>query len=383
MVLVRDVMAALAELAPPTWAEEWDRVGLQLGDEGQACRRVLVALELRDDVVEQAVAAAYTLVVLHHPPLFRPLSQLPYETPFGRRLRALVSHGVAVAAAHTNWDRSPWGTSEALAQRLNLGNTRVLVPGGEALWKLVVYVPATHEAQVREALGKAGAGALGRYRDCTFRHPGTGTFRPLPGADPFLGQVGELSEVQEVRVETVVPAHARHEAVRAMLAVHPYEEVAYDLWPLAVERRDVGFGRVGELPEPMGFPEFCRWVEMRLGTRALRAEGRPSGPVRRVAVMGGSGASVIPAAARAEAEVLVTGDVGHHRMQEALDLGLVVVDAGHRATEEPGVAALAQHLARIAEGRGLSLDVVYVPGPVDDAVPAHGEGGKAHVREEG
>jgi len=291
--------------------------------------------------------------VLHHPAIWKGVKHLRTDEALGRRVEYCLRHGIAVYAAHTNYDAAPDGVSDALANRLGLEDVRVLeVTQRDRLQKLVVFVPQGHEGAVHQAMSAAGAGWIGKYSHCSFQVSGTGTFMPREGADPFIGKVGELERTPEVRVETVVPLSLARRVVAAMLRAHPYEEVAYDLIPLDNEGPEAGVGRLGRLAAPLTLADFAGVVKAACRVPALRLVGDPQRQVQRVAVCGGDGHSLLAAAARAGADVLVTGDIGHHDALDALDLGLAVVDAGHYGTELPAMEDLAEWLNQRLEDEG-------------------------------
>jgi hypothetical protein len=228
---------------------------------------------------------------------------------------------------------------------------RPLAAGGELL-KLVVFVPAGYESQVADALFASGAGEVGSYDRCSFRSSGTGTFRPGPGTTPFIGRAGETEAVRELRLETVLPREAAHRAVERMLKAHPYEEVAYDLIPLANRRSDVGLGRIGRLEQALPLGEFALQVKTALGANSLRLVGDAGRRVAKVALCGGSGSSLLAEAVRQGADVLVTGDVKYHEAKNAESQGIALIDGGHFATEQLMVAGLSAVLRREAEKKG-------------------------------
>lgn len=358
LVTVADVLRALEQRAPASLAESWDNVGLQVGNPQGPVRRVLTALEVTDAVLAEADSLQADLVVSHHPLIFRPLRHLRLDDPVGQRVARALQSGIAVIALHTNFDLAAGGLNDLLAAEIGLQNVRVLDNiRPEGLCKLVVFVPATHLEAVHDAVCGAGAGHIGKYSDCTFRLSGTGTFRPLPGADPYLGQVGEREEAAEVRLETVVPEGRLEAVVRAMLAAHPYEEVAYDVFRLDNPGLPRGLGRIGTVTETIGLQQVAELVRDRLGLDYVRVAGDPRRGVRTVAVCGGAGASVIPAAVRAGADVLITGDLKHHDADEALARGLALIDAGHFGTEKRAGQWLADWLRADAEAAGWTLDI--------------------------
>lgn len=359
MPKVEQIIRYLEELAPPQWAESWDNVGLQVGDPQAPAGSVLVALELTDGVVEEAVQSGARMVVVHHPPIFKPLKALRFDTAGGRRLQRLIQAGIALYAAHTNLDQARGMTNDSLAAAAGLAEHAVLQQVGEERYqKLVVFVPQGYEDGVRDALARAGAGHIGNYSHCTFQAQGTGTFLPLEGSTPFLGEQGRLERAAEYRLETIIPESRARQAVQAMLAAHPYEEVAYDLYPLANPGPVRGHGRIGPLEQPTTLGALVDRLKGRLAIPHLRMVGDPARTVSTVAVGAGSGGFLIGAAARRGADVLVTGDVGYHDAQEATDLGLAVLDVGHYGSEAIVVPPLAAYLRERLAADGLPVAVV-------------------------
>lgn len=355
---IQDLVGLVHSLFPPSLAEDWDNVGLQVGDPAAPVRRVLVALDPSERALAQAIELGAEALLTHHPLLLRPLKQLTPRDETGRVVLAAARQQVAVLCAHTNLDRAAGGLNDWLADRLGLAGAVPLAAGDADLLKLVVYVPQGHEAAVADALFAAGAGRIGGYDRCSFRSPGTGTFRPGAETRPFLGRVGEVEEAAEIRLETILPGSLAGKALEKMGRVHPYEEVAYDLYPLANRRPDVGLGRIGRLPESVPLKEFAARAKTALGCSALRAVGSLDAPVSKVAVCGGSGASLVSEAARQGADVLVTGDVKYHEARLAESLGLALLDAGHFATERIVATELAALLRQCCSERGWTIEFV-------------------------
>lgn len=343
---VAQIAEAVERIAPPPLAEEWDNCGLQVGDPAARAKRVLVALTPLPEVLDEAEGSDFLL--LHHPLIFDPIKALDTTSYPGDLLARAVRKDLSVYAAHTSYDASPEGVSVALAGALGLrGPLRVVSPRG-ALRKLVVFVPEEGVDAVARALAEAGAGVIGEYTECTFLTRGTGTFRGGEGANPYLGERGRLEKVEEVRLETVVPAYAAQRAVDAATAAHPYEEVALDVYPVEGFPEGCGYGRIGALPEPLAAEDLREHVSDVLGFPA-RLVADPGGRIDRVAVLGGSGSSFIPEAAASGAHAYVTGDVDYHDALLAESLGLTVIDAGHAATELPSLDSLAARLADLVD----------------------------------
>ncbi|NNV05422.1 Nif3-like dinuclear metal center hexameric protein [Geobacillus sp. C56-T2] len=325
-----EIVQLIEQLAPKQLAMKDDPIGLQIGTLNKPVKKVMVALDVLEEVVAEAANEQVDLIIAHHPPLYRPLKRLLTDDGHGRMIAACLNYGIAVYAAHTNLDVAAGGVNDWLAEALGLHHPTVLVPTyTEPLKKLVVYVPVTHAEAVRKAVGDAGAGHIGRYSHCTFNSRGIGTFLPEEGAQPFIGAQGRLEEVEEVRIETIVPTALEREVVQAMLAVHPYEEVAYDLYPLDNEGRRFGLGRIGRLPQPMTLRALAERVKTVFSVPAVRVVGRLDDVVQTVAVLGGDGNKFVAAAASAGADVYVTGDVYYHTAHDAQALGLRLIDPGH------------------------------------------------------
>lgn len=356
---VADIAALAEALAPRDLAEPWDHVGLQVGAADQPVERVLVALEVTDDVVRR-LDATPTLVVSHHPLLFRPLEAVRADRPTGRHVAALLRADASLIACHTNWDKAPGGTDDALAQALGLTAPVPLVPAERALYRLSVIVPEESLDELRDALAAAGAGESERYRRASFSVHGESTYEAREGAHPVHGAVGALSVRGEHRLEMVVSGERLGAATHALLAAHPYEEPAWGVDRLHRGARFGGLGRIGDWPEPTTATGLAGAVGRALEAPGVRVAGRVDAVVLRVASVGGSGRSLLTAAAEAGADAVVTADIGHHDARLAEELGLAVVDAGHRETEMPGVRALRRELERRLRAAGHPLPVELV-----------------------
>lgn len=355
----RTIINIIENMAPAHLAEDWDNVGLHVGASATKVERVLVTLDINIEVAREAVAKKAEMIVAHHPLFYKPFKNIRFDRPEGALIKLLVENNIAVYCAHTNLDSAANGVNEELARKLGLVDIEVLVPDkGEKLYKIVVFIPQGHEDAVREAMSRAGAGWIGNYSDCTFQTGGTGTFRPLEGADPFIGRVGELEKAEEYRLETIVPEKWLSRVVKAMIAAHPYEEVAYDLYPLANEGAKLGLGRTGKLPAPITFEDFCRQVKETLALDNIKFGGSLSDQVQRVALCSGGGAGFMAQAAAAGADVFVTGDVKYHDANGALAMGLKFIDAGHYGTERIIVPRVADVIKQAVADGNLALEVM-------------------------
>lgn len=335
---IAELLEALGRRAPWASAAGWDPVGLQLGDPEAPVRRAAVCHEVTDEVAAALEAEPADLVVSYHPLLFEATTRwVAGDGPAGRAWR-LVRAGVALAACHTNFDVARGGAADALADDLGLVECVGFAPlfGADSA-KLVTFLPAEAADSVLEALAGAGAGVIGNYTHCSFRAEGLGSFFATESSDPAVGLRGALNREPEVRLEVVVPPAREPEVLAALVAAHPYEEPAYDVLGRRGEARMLG--RVGRPPAAWTLRELGERVRGALGARP-RLAGEPDRPLERVAVLPGSGADFLEAAADAAADAVVTGDVSHHRARAALDRGLALVDPGHAATERPGLRRL-------------------------------------------
>lgn len=337
----QDVTALLEERFPPTLALEWDHSGLQAGTLARPCRRAMVALDFDLSILPRLQGV--DLLVTHHPLLFRPVHTIRPETPLGQKLRTLLTEDVACYAVHTPYDIAHGGLGEVLAAFLDLRGVRPLAPQGRLL-KLVMFVPQGHVEAVADAVFSAGAGKIGRYGRCSFRAQGTGTFLPEVGARPYLGEVGKEERVAEVRLETVVPAERLPQVLRAMFSAHPYEEVAYDVYPLEGPPGLHGLGRVGELSGEAAGEDLAQKMATALGASQVQTYGDLTRPVGRVALCGGSGGTLWPDALAVGAELYITGEIDYHDGIAAAESGLAVVALGHRESERPFVGHVANIL---------------------------------------
>lgn len=362
------IMGWLEELAPRAVAEEWDNVGLLVGSPRQQVQRVAVALDARESTIREATAMKADLLLTHHPVIFRPLNAVRTDLASGGRVASALAAGLAVYAMHTNLDIAPGGVNDALAEVLGVTGTKPLtLDPGVKKQKLVVFVPQGYAAAVRDAISAAGAGVIGEYTHCTFGSPGEGTFRPSGAANPFTGETRELNLEDEIRVEAVLPAFLGDKAVRAAKRVHPYEEMAYDLYPLEEKDPRWGLGRVGYLPKAPGgdyltLREVASRVKERLGCQGLRVTGDLSRPVRKVALCGGKAGELLRQAAAKGADVYITGEAGYHEAQEAEDLGLALIEAGHYETEVVVLPRLVHWLEEKARENKAELETTIIAG---------------------
>jgi dinuclear metal center YbgI/SA1388 family protein len=359
-LLVRDLTALLDGWYDPAWAESWDAVGLVCGDPDQPVEKVLLAVDPAPSVVAEALEWGADLVVCHHPLLLSAVHGIGAETPKGRVVHDLVRGGVALFTAHTNADVPVDGVNDSLARAVGILDPEVLLDEDDfAVDKLVAFVPTEHADAVRAAVSEAGAGEVGDYDTVSFTSTGEGRFRPMPGSTPAIGAVGDLEVVAESRVEVVYPRPLRRRVVEALLAVHPYEEAAYDVLELAEppggHRSTRGHGRIGPLARPVSLREFADQVATALPATAhgVRVAGDPDRLVGTVAVGSGSGDYLLDAVLGTDADVYVTSDLRHHRAGEFLEHeGPALVDVAHWAAEWTWLPVLEHKVQEAVRSRG-------------------------------
>jgi dinuclear metal center YbgI/SA1388 family protein len=353
-----EIIQLFEQFSPKGIAMEGDKIGLQIGRLNKKIDRIMIALDVLENVIDEAIEKNVQLIIAHHPFIYRPLQRIDTDTIQGRMVEKLLKHEIAVYAAHTNLDIAKGGVNDLLADALGLENYEVLVPTYEtSLKKIVVFVPAENAEEIREAIGKSGAGFIGNYSYCSFSAPGMGRFLPGDQAQPYIGESGKLESVKEVRVETIVPESLLKKTITAMLKAHPYEEVAYDIYPVENKGELLGLGRIGTIPE-MTLGEFAEKVKVALEVKRVRVVGDVHSKVKKVAVLGGDGNKYFTQAKFKGADVYVTGDIYYHTAHDAMMLGLNMIDPGHNVEKvmKKGLAAVLGKLCAEA-----SYDVEIFP----------------------
>lgn len=351
-----EIIQLFEQFSPKSYAMEGDKIGLQIGRLNKPVENVMVALDVLEEVVDEAIEKNVQLIIAHHPPIFRPLKSINTDTPAGRLIEKLIKHDIAVYAAHTNLDVAIGGVNDMLAEALRLINTEVLYPTFETqLKKLVVYVPVEKAEDVKQALGDAGAGAIGNYSHCTFSSSGTGEFLPNESANPYIGQQGKLESVKEERIETIFPVHLEKRILSAMFKSHPYEEIAYDIYRLENKGETLGLGRIGDIQE-MTLKEFADYVKQALDVKGVRVVGDMNSKVKKVAVLGGDGNKYFTAAKFKGADVYVTGDMYYHIAHDAMMMGLNIIDPGHNV-EKVMKKGVAKKLEDMCKEKGFEVSI--------------------------
>lgn len=343
MVTIKDVLRSLETLANPALQESYDNSGLIAGDREAECKGILVSLDVTEAIVQEAVDKKCNLIVTHHPIVFKGLKKLTGSNYVERTIINAIKNDVAIYAIHTNLDNVLHGVNGKVASLFELENTRVLLEKRNTLKKIVTFVPESHVEAVRLAMFDSGAGTIGLYDQCSFNIQGTGTFRPMEGADPFSGTPGERFSGDEVRVELIYPFYLERQLVANLKKAHPYEEVAYYINELTNTEKETGSGIIGNLKVEVDESAFLAMVKQKLGAGVLRHTSFLNKPIKKVAFCGGAGFFLLPVAIAAGADVFVTSDIKYHEFFDA-DGKILLVDAGHFETEQYTIELLAEYL---------------------------------------
>lgn len=340
---VADIVNFLESSFPLSLQESYDNSGLICGRLEQEVTGVLLCLDSIEATVEEAIAKKCELIIAHHPIVFKGLKKISGSTYVERVIEKCIQHRISLYAIHTNLDNHLDGVNSEMAKRIGLSNIRILRPMSGQLFKLVVYVPTDAMHTLDHAILNAGAGSIGHYSECHFRVEGTGTFKPNHSANPKIGTAGKREEVQEYRVEYLVPKTCLSKVLRAMTDAHPYEEVAYDVIALENIDQRIGAGVIGELSQEMEALSFLKSLKKTFGCAVIRHTNLLNKPIRKVALCGGAGSFLLSDAIRAKADIFITGDFKYHEFFDA-ENHLIIADIGHFESEQFTPQLLAEKL---------------------------------------
>ncbi len=340
-----EITAYLESFAPLVYQEDYDNSGLIVGYPNQEIREALISLDCTEAVVDEAIATNCQLIISHHPIVFKGLKKFNGKTYVERVVEKAIKNSIAIYAIHTNLDHVAAGVNRKIAEKLGLVNCRILSPPKNLLKKLVTFVPIAQAEEVRTALFAAGAGNIGNYSEVSFNADGTGTYKAGENANPFLGELGKQHREPEVRIETIFPINLENKILTALILAHPYEEVAYDLYPITNSYAEVGAGLIGELASPQEEIEFLHHVKTQMQADVIRHTVFTGKKVVRVAICGGSGSFLLKQAIAAGADVFVTADFKYHEFFDA-EGKLVIADIGHFETEQFTQELLAEIISK-------------------------------------
>mgnify|MGYP001271816731 CR=1 FL=1 len=329
---IKEIIQSIEQLAPVSLQEEYDNSGVQVGDVNREATGALLAIDVTENVVDEAISLGCNLIISHHPLAFKPFKSLTGKDYVERCMMGAIKNDIVIYAAHTNLDNAEGGVNYKLAEMLELDNVKILQPKEDSLLKFVTTVPMQHAESVRNALFNAGAGHIGNYDSCSYNLTGEGTFRAGKGASPYVGEINEMHFESEVRIETVLPVMKKDEVLRALLAVHPYEEPVYDLYPIKNEWTRHGSGVVGILPEPMSEQDFLYLLKDIFVLPTIRHSKIRGKEIRDVAICGGSGSFLIPKVISYGADSFITGEAKYNDFYDVEDRILLAV-VGHYESE--------------------------------------------------
>lgn len=330
---IKELTRYLENIAPLAYQESYDNSGLIVGDPNAEISKTLVSLDCTEEVVDEAIAKGCNLIISHHPIVFKGLKKFNNRNYVERTVIKAIKNNIALYAIHTNLDNVIGGVSSKIAEKLGLVNQAILSPKSGLLKKLVVYVPRLQVEEVRQALFDAGAGSIGDYDQCSYNTAGYGTFRPLDGANPTIGEIGQQERVEETKVEVIFQAPKERDVIVAMLAAHPYEEVAYHIVNLANNLSYVGSGVIGNLHTPMAVQDILPYLKDRLNLNVIRHTQLIDKPIERIAVCGGAGGFLLSEAKRSGADLFVTADYKYHEFFDA-EGDIIIADIGHFESEQ-------------------------------------------------
>ncbi len=351
---VKDITKTLEELAPLAHAEDFDNVGLLVGNPNMAVTGVLVTLDTLENVVDEAIAKKCNLIVSFHPIIFSGLKKITGSTYVERVVLKAIRHNIAIYSMHTALDNSKMGVNAKICEVLGLKNPEILIPKKGTIKKLVTYAPVADADKVKIALFEAGAGDIGNYSDCSYSLEGVGSFKAGNLANPTKGEIGQVHFEKESQINVIFTFEKEKSILQSLFKAHPYEEVAYEVVTLENTNQDIGMGMIGTLETEMDEREFLLQVKSKMNASVVRHSQLLNKKVKKVAVLGGSGAFAISAAKRANADVFITSDIKYHQFYEA-ENELVIVDIGHFETEQFTKDLLVDHLTKKIPNFAVSL----------------------------
>ncbi len=344
-MLIKDIIDEIEKFAPTAYAEGFDNVGLLTGSTNDKVKGVLVTLDTLEDVIDEAIEKDCNLILSFHPIIFSGLKKLTGSNYVERTVLKAIKNDIAIYAIHTALDNSFQGVNDMICEQLGLRNKKILVPQPGTIKKLTTFVPKKDAASVREALFAAGAGTIGNYDHCSFNLLGSGSFRGNEESNPVIGRKGETHYEEEVQIGVTFPKHLEKAILKALFERHPYEEVAYEVISLENLNQHIGMGMIGELEEELEEETFLKQVKKTFGTGCIRHSKLLEKPIKKVAVLGGSGSFAIEKAAAAGADIFITADLKYHDFYKA-EQKLVLADIGHYESEQYTKNLLASFLKK-------------------------------------
>lgn len=330
---IKEVVSYLEEIAPLQLQESYDNSGLIIGDSDSEVKSILVTLDCTEEVVDECINQGSNLIVAHHPVIFSTINKLSYDSHIGRTIIKAIRNNIAIYAFHTNLDNIIHGVNSKIADKLSLENRSILSPKKDVLRQLVFYCPSKHMDKVVDELFEIGAGAIGLYDKCSFHVTGKGTFRPLNKSNPYVGDIGKMHTEREERIELVFPSHLESRVVDRLIDVHPYEQVAYQLYSLSNSHYEIGAGLIGELKQEIDASSFLKTLKKQMRTDVVRHTSIIKDKIKKVALCGGSGSYLLDVAKSYGADIFITADFKYHDFFMAEDK-IIIADIGHYESEQ-------------------------------------------------
>lgn len=330
---VQNIIDFFEEISPLAYAESFDNVGLLVGNPSDKVSGILITLDTTERVVAEAIEKNCNLIVSFHPIIFSGLKKLTGKTYVERAVIKAIRHDIAIYAIHTALDNSFWGVNARICDILGLSSRKILIPQQETIQKLITFVPENQAENLRKALFEAGAGNIGNYSDCSFNLSGIGTFKGNEQSNPAVGEKNILHHEKETQVGVIFPKHLQNKVLEALFKNHPYEEVAYEVYTLKNNHQHIGLGMVGELAQALSEKDFLQMLKDKMQTDCVRYSALTGKLIKKVAVLGGSGAFAIGDAIKAQADAFVTADVKYHEFFQA-ENKILIADIGHYESEQ-------------------------------------------------
>ena len=333
MTSIGEIIVELEKAAPLSFQEKYDNCGLLIGNKDEIISNILVCLDCTEYIIDEAISKKCNLIISHHPLIFNGIKKLTGDTYIEKTILKAIKNDIAIYAIHTNLDNVLLkGVNSKIAEKLNLSNLRILLPKSEKLAKLVTFAPIEFAEKIRQTLFETGAGHISNYSNCSFNTEGLGTFKGNDLSHPFVGKANELHLELETKIETIFPLYLKNEIISALLTIHPYEEVAYDIIKLENEWHSLGSGMVGELQMEMSQSEFLKFLKSNLNLEVIKFTSINK-PINKIALCGGSGSFLLSKAIQAKADVFITSDFKYHEFFDA-EGSIMICDVGHYESEQ-------------------------------------------------
>ncbi|MBW1615858.1 MAG: Nif3-like dinuclear metal center hexameric protein [Deltaproteobacteria bacterium] len=355
---VSDITSVMEKIAPQKLAEKWDNVGLQLGAASNLVKKIRIALDPSCSVINKACKDNIDMLIVHHPLIFTPLKHIREDTAFGKSIYNAIKNNLAIFVAHTNLDKAKNGLNDLLAEKIGLKSIKIFGPKQESEYvKLALFAPEEFEEKLLNSLFEISDFQIDNYSCCSFRNYGTGTFTPHKNAKPFIGEADKLSNVKEVKIEAIIEKEKISEIIASLKSAHPYETMAYDIYPLYGSSFENGLARQGELKKPETLYNLARNIKEKLKLSHLKYCGKPDIKVKKGAICAGSGSSLMKYFLKSDADVYITGDVRYHDAKDAENNGRAIIDIGHFGSEIIITKELTKRLSKLLAQTEFDINV--------------------------